>query len=185
VRSPFLYFAGDLLSETELIAASLDGHLVRLGEGFVPADTVETAALRAASIGPFLGDDAAATHASAAWILGACDEPPVRHSIQRCVAHRTRQRLDHRYRYRDPRVEDADLLRLGGLAVTTPTRTAADLAREEDEDAGVLLCGLARAHPGVLALAADWFLARGKMPGKRPALRLLARCQEEVTRYTS
>lgn len=182
MRSPFLYFAGELLSETELMAASLDGHLVRLGEGFVPADTVETAALRAASIAPFLGDDAAATHASAAWILGACEDPPPRHSVQRCVAHRTRHRLDARYVYRDPRIGADDLVHPGGYAVTTPVRTVVDLARDVGPAARGLVHGLARVHEGVVAQALAWFAARGKIPGKRPALAFLDACQDDVTR---
>ncbi|WP_460773831.1 hypothetical protein [Microbacterium sp. GXF7504] len=182
MRSPFVYFAGELLSETELMAASLDGHLVRLGEGYVPADTVETAALRAASIAPFLGDDAAATHGSAAWILGGCDDPPVRHSVQRSVARRTRHRLDSRYVYRDPRIDPDDLVTLGGLAVTTPVRTVADLARDVGPGARDLVLGLARIHDDVVAQAIAWFAARGKLPGKRPALAFLADCQEDVTR---
>jgi len=181
VSSPFLYFGGDRLSEAELIAASLDGDLVRLGEGYVPADTVETAALRAASLAPLVGDDAAATHASAAWVLGGCGEPPARHSIQRIVAHRTRHRLDSRYVYRDPRIEADDLVRLGGVAVTTPARTIADLARDEDPDADALIAGLVRVHDGSLTAAFAWFAARGKLPGKRSALALLRRYQATTT----
>jgi hypothetical protein len=181
VSSPFLYFGGDRLSEAELIAASLDGHLVRLGEGFVPADTVETAALRAASLSPLVGDDAAATHASAAWVLGASDEPPARHSIQRTSVHRTRHRLDARYVYRDPRIEPRDLIEVGGIAVTSPARTMVDLARDAEPDAAALVQRLVALYPGALSGAREWFFARGKIPGKRAGLALL-RGYEDVTR---
>ena len=42
MASPFLYFADDRLSAAELSAARLDGHLVELGEAYIPADAVET-----------------------------------------------------------------------------------------------------------------------------------------------
>src|SRR3546814_4417455 len=54
MASPFLYFAGSRLSQAELSAACLDGDLVPLGDGFVPADLIETTALRAASLRPVL-----------------------------------------------------------------------------------------------------------------------------------
>jgi hypothetical protein len=180
MSSPFLYFGGDRLSEAELIAASLDGHLVRLGEGYVPADTVETAALRAASLAPILGRDAAATHTSAAWILGGSDEPPARHTIQRIAAQRTRHRLDSRYIYRDPRIEPADLVEAGGVAVTSPARTVVDLARDGEPDAAATIERLIPLHPGALEGALAWFGARGKIPGKRAALALLARHAPEA-----
>jgi hypothetical protein len=50
VGSPFLYFADDRLSSAELTAACLDGHLVSLGDAYMPADAVETRALGAGSL---------------------------------------------------------------------------------------------------------------------------------------
>ncbi|UUT35391.1 hypothetical protein [Microbacterium elymi] len=50
--SPYLYFVGERLSQAELSAACLDGHLVELGDGYMPADAVETVALRAGSLPP-------------------------------------------------------------------------------------------------------------------------------------
>ena len=55
----------------ELSAACLDGDLVELGEAYIPADAVETQALRAGSLAALLGDTLAATHLTAAWIHGA------------------------------------------------------------------------------------------------------------------
>ena len=50
MSSPFLYFADERLSPAELSAARLDGHLVELGEAYIPADAVETRGLRAGSL---------------------------------------------------------------------------------------------------------------------------------------
>ena len=78
--SRFIYFAGDALSIAELSAASLDGHLVGLGEGFMPADAVETPAMRAASLRSLMGETKAASLLTAAWIWGAIPSAPARHS---------------------------------------------------------------------------------------------------------
>ncbi len=68
---PFLYFPGDRLSRTELSAARLDGHVVEVGEAYMPADAVETRELRAGSARPWLSAALALTHESAAWVHGA------------------------------------------------------------------------------------------------------------------
>lgn len=125
----YLYFAHDRLSPAELSAARLDGHLVELGEGYIPADAVETPGLRAASLATILGDLLAATHVSAAWVHGALTVAPPRHTVQRAVAHRIRHVVDRRLVYRDARVEPRDLVRVGGVLVTRTARTLADLVR--------------------------------------------------------
>lgn len=175
-----VYFGDGRLGTAELCAAVLDGHLVPLGEGYVAADSVETAVLRAASLRPLLGSDAAATHGSAAWVLGASDAPPARHSLQRVTAQRTRHRLDPRYVYRDPLVPAEDLLWLDGAPVTTPARTIADLERDRVPDAERLVRGILALHPEALAAARDWLRSR-PVPGKRAALARLRR-YDEVTR---
>ncbi|MFV0319420.1 MAG: hypothetical protein ACK5IN_03440 [Microbacterium sp.] len=126
----FLYFAHRALSPAELSAARLDGHLVEVGEGYIPADAVETVALRAASLSPILGDQLAAIRLSAAWVHGVVDDPPVRHAAQRAVAHRITTIVDRCLEYRDGVVEGRDLLRIGGVLVTTRPRTLADLSRD-------------------------------------------------------
>lgn len=171
--SPFLYFAGERLSQAELSAARLDGHLVELGEGYIPADAVETRELRAGSLGGLLGETLAATHLSASWIHGAGNEPPPRHTVQRAVAHRLHHVIDRRLLYRDPRIDPADLIEVGGVWVTTPVRTLADLSRVSDDEhrtAARLLAGLL---PGLAAATAAWLSSRGALPHKRVALALL------------
>lgn len=171
--SPFLYFAGERLSQAELSAARLDGHLVELGEGYIPADAVETRELRSGSLRGLLGDTLAATHTSAGWIHGAGNDPPARHTVQRAVARRLHHVIDRRLLYRDLRIDPADLTRVGGVWVTTPVRTLADLARVPDDEhveAARLLAGLL---PGLPAAAAAWLSARGALPHKRIALTLL------------
>ncbi|WP_438352963.1 type IV toxin-antitoxin system AbiEi family antitoxin [Microbacterium sp. CJ88] len=184
--SPFLYFAGDRLSGAELSAARLDGHLVELGEGYIPADAVETRALRAASLTGLLGASLAATHLSAAWVHGALPAPPARHTVQRAVPRRLHTVIDRRLIYRDLQVADADLLRIGGVRVTSPERTLADLSRIADDTytrAALLLAATDVSLPG---RAARWLEQHRSLPMKRSALAFLrglaAKAQEEVTR---
>ncbi|QCQ15980.1 MULTISPECIES: type IV toxin-antitoxin system AbiEi family antitoxin [Microbacterium] len=171
--SRFLYFPSQLLSRAELTAACLDGDLVGLGEGFVPADTIETAALRAASLHPLVGERMAATHRSAAWVHGFIDEVPVRHDLQRISEHRLHEPVDRRFVYRDPRIPDDDLLRLGGVPVTTPARTVADLARGTDEAARGLLGQCAERAPEAIHGAIAWLDSRRRVPRRLAALALL------------
>lgn len=181
----FLYFAHDRFSPAELSAARLDGHLVELGEGYIPADAVETAALRAASLSPLLGVRLAATHLSAAWIHGVIDDPPARHAVQRAVDHRIRIVTDHRLVYRDGCVEPGDLVRIGGVLVTTPVRTLADLARQSaggDDDPEVAQAvERMAARPGAARAAIVRLAVQTAVPGKPPAIRLLRRLERTAT----
>lgn len=178
--SRFLYFPSEKLSRAELTAACLDGHLVGLGEGFVPADTIETAALRAASLGPLVGDRMAATHRSAAWVHGFVDEVPVRHDLQRISAHRLHEPVDRRFVYRDPRIPDEDLVRLGGVPVTTPARTVADIARGTDQTAHALLDQCVDRAPHAVHDGIAWLASKRRVPRRLAALALL----EELVRTT-
>ncbi|MDW4572534.1 type IV toxin-antitoxin system AbiEi family antitoxin [Microbacterium sp. M3] len=185
MASPFLYFAGDRLSRAELTAACLDGDLVELGDAYMPADAVETAALRAGSLARILGDTLAATHLTAAWIHGALPAPPVRHTVQRAVARRLHMVVDRHLVYRDVAVDADDLQLRGGVRVTTPARTLADLARVDDSAHARASFLLADAEPDALATAIAR-LESGVLPHKRAALaRLHAiadRRQDDVTR---
>jgi hypothetical protein len=188
MASPFLYFADDRLSRAELTAACLDGDLVALGDAYIPADAVETRGLRAGSLAEVLGDSLAATHLSAAWIHGALPAPPDRHTVQRAVTRRLHRIPDRRLVYRDLAVDPSDLMRIGGVWVTTPTRTLADVSRVDDRDHLRAARLLAEGHPGSAADAIEWLEARPKLPYKRAALGVLQRLlvgQDDVTRYTS
>jgi hypothetical protein len=189
--SPFLYFAGDRLSPAELSAARLDGHLVELGDAYIPADAVETRALRAGSLAEILGVTLAATHLSAAWIHGGLHDPPARHTVQRAVSRRLHHVIGRRVVYRDLCVDPVDLLLIGGVRVTSATRTLADLARIPDEQHAKAARHLADAIPGLRAQAIGWLESHGALPNKRSALALLDaiarrgssdRDQDDVTR---
>ena len=131
MRDVFLHHPGRRLSMSELSAARLDGDVVELGEGYAPADLVETAALRAASLAPLIGAITGAAFAgmSAAWIHGAGDAPPEVHEVQSATGRRLRAPAGRRLIVHDPVLETIDLQHLGGVPVTTPERTLIDLLR--------------------------------------------------------
>ncbi|MFH8249848.1 type IV toxin-antitoxin system AbiEi family antitoxin [Microbacterium sp. B2969] len=173
MTSPFLYFPGDRLSPAELSAARLDGDVVELGEAYIPADAVETRGLRAGSLRGILGDHLAATHLSAAWVHGGLEEPPTRHTVQRAVPWRLHQVIGRRVVYRDPSIPPEDLLPIGGVLVTSPRRTLADLARVPDDDYADAARRLADVVPGLALDAVGWFEERGPVPHKRSAVAFL------------
>lgn len=180
--SPFLYFADERLSPAELSAARLDGHLVELGDAYIPADAVETPWLRAGSLRGILLDTLAATHLTAAWVHGALPEPPARHTVQRAVQRRIHHVGGVRLVYRDGAVDLDDLELLAGCWVTTPERTLGDLARVGDlphERAARLM---ADEFPGLAGRARAWLVAQSALPGKRPGLRLLEELESAVTK---
>jgi hypothetical protein len=175
MASPFLYYADDRLSLAELSAARLDGDVVELGDAYIPADAVETAALRAGSLLGVLGELLAATHVSAAWIHGALPEPPAKHTVQRAVARRIHRIPSHRIVYRDLAVDPGDLQRIGSVWVTTPVRTLVDLTRVGDADHTRAARLLAQGRRDLV----DDALARlesGALPYKRTAIALLQGC---------
>jgi hypothetical protein len=173
MTSAFLYFAGDRLSLAELSAARLDGHVVELGDAYIPADAVETRELRAGSLRELLGDALAATHLSAAWVHGARHEPPPRHTVQRAVSRRLHHVMGQRLLYRDLTIDPDDLLLIGGVWVTTPLRTLADLARVDDAEHRRAARQLAAMQTGSAVAAIRWLEEHGALPYKRSALRLL------------
>jgi len=174
MSSVFVYFPDGRLSPAELSAACLDGHLVGLGEGYVPADTIETPSLRAASLHSIAGMQLAAILESAAWVHGVLDDPPARHRLQRTSTRRLHEPIGRRFVYRDPQLPAEDIVRSGGVAVTTPARTVADLARSADPDAAAALRAYAERDPGALETGAAWLRAAGRVPHKHAALARLA-----------
>ena len=165
--SPFHYFPGDRLSLAELMAACLDGHLVELGEGFMPADAAETPWMRARSLVPLLGTRLAATHTTAAWIHGALADVPWRVDVQRASARRIHAVHNRRLVYRDLRLDPEDTVLIASVAVSSVQRTIADLARSpEHRDA---LDAMLTEFPAAAGAALTWFEDHPRYPGARSA----------------
>lgn len=172
--SPFLFFADERLSLAELSAACLDGLLVPLGEGFMPADAAETPWMRARSLFPLLGERWAAVRASAAWIHGAVSEEPTPHHVQRVGPTRVRALSDARTVFHDVRLESADVCAIAGVHVSSPGRTLVDLARSDDDGERDLACTWATTDPLVRGAAERWLEGHPRFPHGRRATVLLS-----------
>jgi hypothetical protein len=173
----FVYLPGDRLTLPELSSARLDGHVVELGEGYIPADLVEGPALRARMIAGLVPAGTAASGPTAAWIHGAGDTPPTPHHVHRAVERRFRPDPDHRLIFHDTRVPASDVQLLGGVLTTTPVRTMVDLALTTTRDPRMLVWMrlLAAESPPLVEEAERSLSARTRVPGSRGALATLER----------
>lgn len=194
MATTFLYFAHEQLTDAELRSARLDGDLVEIGAAFMPTDAVETTELRAASLRPEIPDTVAVTLQSAAWVHGATAVAPARHTVQRRSRVRPHHVLDLRLDYRDQLIGPQDLVGIGGLWVTSPARTLADLvrARYGGADLAELIESVLAWQPAIAVDAVRLLERSGAVHYKRPALAFLRartmsteQTQDDVTRYTS
>jgi hypothetical protein len=116
------------LPPAELNAAGLDGEVFALGGSWCPVDTAEGPEARAAAAARLAPSRAVAERMSAAWIYGLADLP-AQHQFCIDVGARTRKPCGRLVHLREVRLPTADTVLIGGLSVTSPLRTAVDLAR--------------------------------------------------------
>ncbi|MFC4137099.1 MULTISPECIES: hypothetical protein [unclassified Microbacterium] len=181
-----VYLPGDRLSLTELGAARLDGHVVEVGEGFLPADTVEGPEARALSLCALIPSSGALCGPSAAWVHGAGDLPPARHHVCRADAAAARLRPGPRIVTHQVALTPDQTVRIAGVPVAAVDAVAISLAftAGRDPESAHWLRALIEVFPGLAARTYETIGGRSRAPGKRPALELLARLvdQEVVTR---
>jgi hypothetical protein len=173
----FLYVPDDRLSLSELSAARLDGHLVELGDVYVPADLVEGRELRAASLATLVVPGIAASGPTAAWIHGARDAAPAPHHARRAVSRRIRPPQSPRLTYHDTAAPPSDLEEVGGILVTTPERTLFDLVLGLHRDPTLLpwARSLADMRTELVGAALARLDRTHRMPGSRSARSVLER----------
>lgn len=171
------YLPGDRLAQPELSAARLDGHVVELGEGYIPADLVEGPEVRAAGLRSLIMPGMAASGPSAAWIHGAGDGPPSPHHARRAVARRLRPAVSARLIFHDVLLAPGDLTQIAGLSVSTPLRTMIDLILgiHRDPASATWAAALAELTPGLIAAAANEVRTLHRVPGTRAALTWIER----------
>ena len=112
----------------ELAAARLDGELFTLAGAWCPVDACDGAQTRADAIARFVPARAVAERLTAAWIFGLAPEP-AQHQFCVAIGARTHKPDDAAVHLREVRLEATDTQTIGLLRVTTPLRTARDLAR--------------------------------------------------------
>ncbi|MFE6733533.1 hypothetical protein [Microbacterium sp. NPDC057650] len=181
-----IYSPGDRLSLTELGAARLDGHVVEVGEAYIPADTVESPEARALSLATVIPPGGALCGPTAAWVHGAGDQPPARHHVCRADPAAARLRPGPRTVTHEAALEPEQLVRFAGIPVARIEVVAMSLAfaARRDGESARWLRALVDVHPAPALRARDSIRARTRAPGKRAAVELLEKLidQEVVTR---
>lgn len=126
----------------ELSSARLDGEVFPLAESWFAIDEIDAPQTRALAAGALVPARAIAERATAAWIYGLVPEP-FRHEFCADPGARVHVGPSPRLRLREVRFSPADSCTIGGLRVTTPLRTAVDLARCTRHDSPELTALLA------------------------------------------
>jgi hypothetical protein len=119
--------------EAERSVLRLDGECRPLGLTVVPVDVPDGPAVRAASLaGATARHDLVVELLAAAWVHGVVPDPPAPLTLAVDVrrARRTRAVVPLP---REARFGGDDVVRLGGVLVTTPLKTAFDLLRLPDD----------------------------------------------------
>ncbi len=125
------------LPETELWAARLDGEISVLAESFLPVGMPLDTAIRARSLAPILPARAIIELHSAAWVHGATTALPSRHTIAVHAADRSPVPRQSRLVVREVVFRRGDVINMHGIWLTSPLRTAIDLARHHTFDPGI------------------------------------------------
>jgi hypothetical protein len=149
----------DQFSEAERSVLRLDGECVPVGLTVVPADVPMGPEVRAASLSAAVARyDLVVDLRTAAWVHGAVPQLPRPLTLAVDVSRARRTKLVAPAP-REAVFRPDDLVRLGGVLVTTPLKTAFDLLRlgpaEAVEGVAVTLLRSARLSPAVAAALAQ------------------------------
>jgi hypothetical protein len=117
------------LPRAELGALVLDGEVYRVDDCVASVDEVSGPLVRASALALELPERLIAEQHSAAWVWGATASPPARHEVCADITARKRPPLAAALVVREVVILHDDYVVLAGAAVTTPMRTAIDLAR--------------------------------------------------------
>ena len=182
-----LYLPGDRLTLPELAAARIDGHVVEVGDGYMPADTVEGADARASSIAARVPDRMGVCGPTAAWVHGAGVSAPAPHHVRRIGGGRFRASAPTVVVVHEPGLTAGDLTMIGGLAVATPVYVGMELALGAQTHPGHegWLQALLSVMPELGPELHHRLDALHRRPGRTYARRVLTRlagAQEVVTR---
>lgn len=179
---PELYAPGPLFSWPELQALAADGVLTRICQrGYLPPGTRSTPRLRARAaalaIPPAVRQRVVAGRMTAAWIYDGVQEPDRLALLVDANRRISSLRSMRGCTLHEVRLGPFDVVSFGGLLVSSPLRTALDIALHVEADRAVpaLRALLARPELGVrlrlLRLAVE---ASPRLPHKRAALEKLA-----------
>ena len=180
-----LYSPGSLFTWPELQAMASDGVLVPLYQrGYLAPGTRATPQLRARAaavlIRPAVRQRVVAGRMTAAWIFGCAAEPDRLALLVDANRRISSLRSTRGCTFHEVRLGPFDVVSLGGLMVSSPLRTAVDIALHVEAERAVpaLRALLGKPELGLrlrlLRLAVD---ATPRMPHKRAALEKLEHLQ--------
>ncbi len=155
---------------------ALDGDVVTFRDAYCAIDEIVTARHRAMTIVVSVPPRVIAEQRTAAWVYGLCDSPPVPLEVCTDIDLRTKTSPRSGLLVREVVIEEHEIARLGGLRLTTPLRTAVDLARFRRDfgpDERELIRGLAGLGGFDLAACVDAIDSRRNLPNKHRALERL------------
>ena len=166
--------------EAELAAMLLDGDVYRVGECVSPIDVPPSPQQRMVALERELPPRIILERRSAAWVWGALFFPPSRHEACTSLTGRRRPPYSNRVSVREIAIRPAEVTRFAaapGLSLTTPLRTAMDIARYSEvfgdiemRAIAILLAG-ARTTPSECS---SMIAGLQKLPFKKRALSRLA-----------
>jgi hypothetical protein len=178
-RLPGLLTSVDL-PDAELQAARIDGDLFRIGSGFASVDEIESPIHRAHAAHAGLSHRLIAERLTAAWIWGALDHAPVPHEFCLAAGARANTVGMPGVVVREVVLGGSDPVDVGGVPVTSPLRTAIDLARTSPEfelrESDAVSRLMARFGFGPAECIYD-MRARRNLPGKHRAAERLSRVE--------
>jgi hypothetical protein len=116
------------LSLAELCSARLDGQVFQVADSWCVIDEIDGCSNRALAASQLVPPRAIAEQLTAAWIYGVASEPR-RHQFCVLIGARTTALWSPRARVREIVRTPDDVRTIAGVRVTTPLRTAVDLAR--------------------------------------------------------
>jgi hypothetical protein len=172
MRLPPVLAASDF-DPVELQAARLDGEVYDLAGAFCLIGELETPTHRARAVLADRSPRLIAELHTAAWVWGAATHPD---RLEFAVTPDARARLSpgHRVTVREIVYAASDLASLDGHRVTTPVRTAVDLARFVDPFPVDVVARLAELPGFTFGDAIALLESRGGIPAKNRARRRLA-----------
>jgi hypothetical protein len=170
----------DDLPIAELCAARLDGELFAIDDGWAPVDEPDLPAFRAAVIALRTPRRLVIERLSAAWVHGGLATPPA--VAQFCVPLSSRIAViaTHRAVVREVRIDETEIVALGGIRCTSLVRTGFDLLREPTLDDALVddvIGTLIASHPDLGSALRRRLDGATRLPHKSSALTRLDRAE--------
>ncbi|GAA4366647.1 hypothetical protein GCM10023152_01930 [Agromyces bauzanensis] len=164
----------------ELCAARLDGELFAIDDGWAPIDEPDLPAFRAAVVALRMPRPLVIERRSAAWVHGALPVPPS--VAQFCVPHSARIAVlgEPRMSVREVKIDESEIVDLGGIRCTSVVRTGFDVLRDPDYDATggeAVVTALIADRPWLTSALHARLDAATRMPHKSLALSRLGRAE--------